>query len=327
MSSPLRIGLIGCGRAAERYYLPVFARFPEARLVAVADPIYERRNLIASGIAGCLTFASAEALLESAIIEAAIVATPPATHTAIATLVLRAGLPVLVEKPLAPSLAEVKELEAVVAASNGSVMVGFTRRYWKPIRELRQNVSNQRPFDAASAQLVITSNVQAWSPISGISDVLDDLGPHQFDSLRYIFDCEISAISAHWNNPHDIQMRVKLANGFVAECQAAYSNLSGESIHIRCNGDEYRMRVGSERIQPADGRSRFFLDLSDAVSRRLCGRRTSMDGSFEQQLASFCNYVRAGMTPEPGIAAGIAVTRAIEAARQSAANDGIEVSL
>lgn len=326
MNSPLNIGLIGCGRAAERYYLPALARFPEARLVAVADPIYERRNLIASRIAGCLTFTSAEALLEKAKIEAVIVATPPATHTAIATLALRAGLPVLVEKPLAPSIADAKELEAVVAASNGSIMVGFSRRYWKPIRELRHTVSNQRPFDA-SAQLVITSNVQAWSPISGISDVLDDLGPHQFDTLRYIFDREISAIGARWNDTHDIQMRVKLGNGIVAECQAAYSNRSGESIHIRCNGDEYRMRVGSERIQPAGGRIRFLLDLSDAVWRRLYGKKTSMDGSFEQQLARFCNYVRTATTPEPGIAAGIAVTRAIQAARQSAANDGMEVLL
>jgi predicted dehydrogenase len=191
-----------------------------------------------------LTFTSAEALLEKAKIEAVIVTTPPATHTAIATLALRAGLPVLVEKPLAPSIADAKELEAVVAASNGSIMVGFSRRYWKPIRELRHTVSNQRPFDAL-AQLVITSNVQAWSPISGISDVLDDLGPHQFDTLRYIFDREISAIGARWNDTHDIQMRVKLGNGIVAECQAAYSNRSEESIHIRCNGDEYRMRVGS----------------------------------------------------------------------------------
>ena len=284
-------------------------------------------NLIASSIAGCLTFTSAEALLEKAKIEAVIVATPPGTHTAIATLALRAGLPVLVEKPLAPSIADVNELEAIVASSNGSIMVGFSRRYWKPIRDLRHNVSNQRPFDAASAQLVITSNVQAWSPISGITDVLDDLGPHQFDSLRYIFDREISAISARWNNTHAIQMRVKLGYGIVAECRAAYSNLSGESIHIRCNGDEYRMRVGSERIQPAGGRIRFLLDLSDAVRRRLYGRKTSMDGSFERQLASFCNYVRAATTPEPGIAAGIAVTRAIEAARQSADNDGMEVLL
>jgi predicted dehydrogenase len=69
------------------------------------------------------------------------------------------------------------------------------------------------------------------------------------------------------------------------------------------------------------------LDLSDAVWRRLYGKKTSMDGSFEQQLARFCNYVRTATTPEPGIAAGIAVTRAIQAARQSAANDGMEVLL
>ena len=39
MSSTLRIGLVGCGRVAERYYLPALARAEAARLVAIADPM------------------------------------------------------------------------------------------------------------------------------------------------------------------------------------------------------------------------------------------------------------------------------------------------
>src|SRR5262245_54787210 len=147
VSVPLNIGLIGCGRAAERYYLPALSRLAEARLVAVADPLRERRELISSGIPGCLTFTSAEALLQKARIAAVIVATPPATHIAMAMLALSAGIPVLVEKPLAPSLAGVRELEALAASAKGSVMMGFSRRYWEPVRQLREILYNRHHAD------------------------------------------------------------------------------------------------------------------------------------------------------------------------------------
>jgi predicted dehydrogenase len=326
VNAPLSIALIGCGRAAERYYAPALARFSDARLVAVADPLQERCELIASSVAGCATFTSAEMLLHKARIEGVIVATPPATHGAIAALALRAGLPVLVEKPLAPSLAEAKQLEHLVAASTGSIMVGFSRRYWSPVRELRDTVAARNPSEAL-ARCIIASNIDAWAPISGMIDVLDDLGPHQFDTLRYVFDREISAISARWIDAQAIDMRVKLGQGVVAECQAAYGLRSHESIHLRFPGGDYRMHADSERIAPAAGQIRCLLDFSDAIQRRLLGRKTSIHRSFEQQLASFCHYARTTGSPEPGIAAGLAVTRAIEAARTSAANGGVEVPL
>jgi predicted dehydrogenase len=323
--TPLRLGLVGCGRAAERYYVPAFAGLREARLVAVADPLPERRRLIASSIPGCVGFSSADALLQRGTVDAVIVATPPATHTVVATLALRAGLPVLVEKPLAPSLEEVRQLERVAACSTGSLMVGFTRRYWDPVRKLRAQLAS-RHVNSATVHCMICSNVDAWAPISGRVDVLEDLGPHQFDTLRYIFDREISAIRARWLDPDTIKMRLELGAEVVAECQAGYAQRSSESIHLRCGGRAYRMHADSERITPAAGQLRWILDLSDAVQRRLRRVTTSIHRSFEQQLASFCDYARSATIPEPGIAAGLAVTRAIEAARRSAANGGAEVS-
>jgi predicted dehydrogenase len=328
MNTPLSIGLIGCGRAAERFYLPALSRLKdEVRLVAVADPIRERRELFSASITDCVTFNSAEELLQKARIVAAIITTPPATHVSIAMLALRAGIHVLVEKPLAPFVAGVEELENLVASSISSLMIGFNRRYWEPLRQLRHIVRNRNCSDAISAQLIMTSNIQAWSAISGVSDPLDDLGSHQLDLLRYIFDCEIVAISARWIDTHTIRMRVRLGGSIAAECIAAHSNVTQESITIQRERQQYRVRLGSERIQPATGLIRSMLDRSDTFRRRLRGRRSSLRSSFERQLVIFFNYVRTGATPQPGIADGIAVIRAIEAARQSAANGGMEVSI
>lgn len=327
MNTPLNIGLIGCGRVAERFYLPVLCRLADTRLVAVADPIPERRELLSSSIPGCLAFTSAEALLQKAGVEAIIITTPPATHVAIAAQSLRHGIHVLVEKPLAPSMAGVEELNTLVAFSGGSLMVGFNQRYWEPVCQLRQIMCNQHCFDTVSAKLIITSNIQAWSPICEISDPLDDLGSHQLDLLRYIFDREILAISARWTDKRAIEMEVRLAGGLVVVCLAAQNNLTREYIAINCEGRQYLIRLGSERIQPVVGLIRSVLDLSDTLRRGLLGRRSSLRDSYERQLIAFFNYVRTGTIPSPGIDDGIAVIRAVEAARQSAAYNGKEITI
>lgn len=321
------IGLIGCGRAAERYYLPAFARVAEARLVAVADPLPERRELVASGVAGCAAYPSAEALLDGARVAGVIVATPPATHVPLAMLAVRAGLPVLVEKPLAPSMDGIAELDALVASARGAVMVGFTRRYWTPVRDLRRIMDAQGSADGVSAELVITSNVRAWAAINGLGDPLEDLGPHQLDLLRYVFDREIRAVRARWRDPHAIAMQVTLAGSVVADCRAAFDAVSRESMIVRGCGGAYGMHVGSERLRPAAGAVRTLLDLGDRVGRRLRNGQTSMHGSFERQLARFCRFVQTGEPPEPGLADGVAVVRAIDAARRSADAGGREVVL
>ena len=322
----LAIGLIGCGRAAERYYLPAFARVPDARLAAVADPLDERRNLVAARVAGCTAFASAEELLEKAGVAAVIVATPPATHLSTATLAVRAGIPVLVEKPLAPSMAGVPELAALVASSRGTVMMGFTRRYWTPVRELRR-IMHTHAGDGVSAQLAITSDAGAWSAISGLGDPLEDLGPHQLDLLRWVFDRDIVAIRARWDQPDAISMQVRLAGGIVADCRAAFGTVSGESMLVRGSSLAYGMHADSERLRPAAGVVRSFLDLGDRIQRRLRGTPASAHRSFDAQLASFCRVVRDGVAADPDLDDGIAVVRAVEAARQSADRGGAEVEV
>lgn len=100
-----------------------------------------------------------------------------------------------------------------------------------------------------------------------------------------------------------------------------------ESITVRCNDIHYRVRMGSERFEPAEGFMRSGLDLADAVSRKLRGRRSSLYYSYERQLLRFFQFVREGSQPSPDVKDGLAVLRAIEAARQSIACAGMEVSV
>lgn len=320
--------MIGCGRAAERIYIPALSHLKEAKLVAAADPISERRTLISSSAPGCLAFSSAEELLQKAKVSAVIVAAPSTTHIALAKMGLNADVSVLCEKPLAPSMAGVEELKALADSSKGLIMMGFNRRHWKAVNLLRQKITKLRNHDKISTELIMTTNKQAWSSISDVDDLLNDLCSHQLDLLRYIYGHEISTISAHRTNGQKIQMTVKLSDGNTACCEATYSkHAHEESVTVDYGHKRYRIYAGSDRAQPASGIIRRLLDRSDAVIRNLHHNQSSFEDSYRLQLISFVNCVLTGSTPQPGIADGIAAIQAVEAARKSAAANGMEVAI
>lgn len=326
MEIPLRIGLIGCGRAAEWIHVPALSRVKEARLVAAVDPIPERRNFISSSVPGCLAFSSAEELFQKAKVTAVILAAPSNTHIPIAILALNAGVSVLCEKPLAPSMAGVNELDALVNSSKGLFMMGFNRRHWKVAKQLRQKISALRNHRGISTDMTLKTNKQAWSSISEVNDLLDDLGSHQLDLLRYIHGCEVSAISANWSRRQELRMKVKLTDGGTACCVAAYrKGTHEESVTVHCGRKKFRIHAGSDRTQPASKMVRLLLDRSDSVIRNVLRQRSSFEDSYRLQLTKFASYVRTGLKPQPGIADGIAAIQAVKAARQSCAAHGMEV--
>jgi predicted dehydrogenase len=332
VSGPLRLAIFGCGRAAERLYVPALAHVPEARLVAAFDPVAARRELIAGATADCRAYASAEALLQNAHVDAVIVASPPETHLAAATLALCAGVPVLVEKPLATSVNEARQLAALQAAARLPLAVGLNRRWWPPAERLRAIIAERGCASTAAAgratvEMCITSDVGAWSPVSGVRDPLDDLGTHQLDLLRYLFDREIVSVAARRTAPLEIRMTVRLEGGVSASCLAGQTDRSQEQISVTCGGTRYRIRTGSERVAPEGGGVRRALDLADGMRRRLTRGRSGMRRSFERQLRGFVECVRSGSAPRASVADGIAVLRAVEAARASALADGAEVTL
>ncbi len=100
-------GLIGCGRIAERVYILAMARVPGVRLAAVADPVLDRCERAAPGVPA---FTSAAELIGARVVDALVLLTPAAVHLADARLAANAGLPTLVEKPPASTLAEAFEL-------------------------------------------------------------------------------------------------------------------------------------------------------------------------------------------------------------------------
>ena len=130
----LRVGVVGCGAVAERYHLPALLASDDVEVVAMVDPVLERAQALA-GRAG-VPEAYADHGDLAGRVDLAVVAVPNAFHVTVATDLMRAGVDVLVEKPMARTVAECDEMTpspaSAVACSRSGTTSATTRSPGSP---------------------------------------------------------------------------------------------------------------------------------------------------------------------------------------------------
>ena len=326
-AAPLSIGIIGCGRVVEQHYAPALRSIPGVRIAALADVREERREVVGQLLAVGSRFDSADAMLEEVRPDAVIVATTPGTHADLVTAALQAGASVLVEKPLATSPADAFTVLSAAASAGRCAMVGFNRRFWVPVIRLREMIAGAGSIEDVRAHMVMRTDLLNWHAVSGVPDVLDDLGCHQLDLIRYLFQSEIVSIRSVWLDSSSVRMEMRLEDGPEVTCIASHSAPSVETISIEAAGIRYRATRGSDRIRPAMEPWRQILDKKDLVVRKLTRRPSTMRDTFRRQVQAFVDSIRTGNPPVPGIGDGVAAVKAVAAARRSCEANGREIHI
>lgn len=299
MSGDLRLGLIGCGRLAERGYVPAIAQAAGIQLTAVADPVLERCARAAPGVSA---FASAADLVAAGAVDALVLATPAAVHVADARLAADAGLPTLIEKPPAPTFEGALEL----ARLEPTPRIGFNRRFVPEIARLRASLPARSPLNLG---LEMRTRSPAWGSYAADDDALLNLGPHLVDLARWLSGADVVHVRAAVT-PARAALELELAEG-------------RGLAHVRCVADRpYRERV------VVDGRTRYSAGGAAAALKVVLGGASAhpLVPSLARQLEAFGRVVRG----EPDLTLadafdGAAVMATIEAARASAARAGDRV--
>lgn len=320
----LNLGLIGCGRAAELIYLPALKKFPGVQVAAVIDPVDERRELLSSKFNNCSGFNSVgKTFIDK--IDAAIITAPPDNHVSLASVLLDSDKFVLVEKPLALSTNGIEELIGKERNSKAKLMMGFNHRYWLPAVKLRENLAGRTKI--ISVQIIFTGDYSRWNPVSFISDPLNDLGPHVFDLIRFIFQKEIISVKADSAGKKSFDVKVRLNKDLFIDCHIAHSDSTRKSFKIMTSEGSYFLELGSERLSPDHGIKRKFLDINDKIKRKIFGKTSPVKKSFEMQLEDFFNLIKSGKTGCAGIEDGISAILAVNAVYASINNNGKEIFL
>ncbi|MCA1586824.1 MAG: Gfo/Idh/MocA family oxidoreductase [Acidobacteria bacterium] len=121
-----KIGIIGCGAATEKLHLPALATLRLTPHLLV-DPNLQRAQQLAEKFNVARVAETYESSIDG--IDAAIIAVPHHLHARVSSDLLRRGIHVLVEKPLAPTEAECREVVEAARASGAVLAVGLMRRF------------------------------------------------------------------------------------------------------------------------------------------------------------------------------------------------------
>jgi UDP-N-acetyl-2-amino-2-deoxyglucuronate dehydrogenase len=143
MGELIRFGLIGCGRVSLRHIQSLHDLSDHARLMAVAD-VVEGRAHRAAAQAGADAYTDYRRLLDRSDIEVINICTPSGLHPQMAIEAMQAGKHVILEKPMALSLAEADRILQTVAATGRKLCVVLQNRYNPPMQDLRRVVDEGR---------------------------------------------------------------------------------------------------------------------------------------------------------------------------------------
>lgn len=180
---PLVLAQLGCG-----YWGPNLARnfssLPHCELRYVADPSPERRAFVHDTFPKVIAVETPDAVLDDPDVTAVIVATPAASHFVLAKQALEAGKHVLVEKPLATSVAEVDELERCAARHGLVVMAGHTFVYNPAVRYVKKLIDSGELGDV---RYVYSQRLNLGRIRSDI-DALWNFAPHDISIIQYWLD-------------------------------------------------------------------------------------------------------------------------------------------
>jgi predicted dehydrogenase len=251
---PLRLAVIGVGHLG-RHHARILASLPDVRLVAVVDRNRPRAEEIAAG-AGTTALSDVSELAGQ--VDAVTIAVPTELHHDIAMPFLRAGVPVLVEKPMARTLAEADAMIDAAAATGVALAVGHTERFNPAVETARSLLVDPR--------FIEVHRLGTFPERSLDIDVVFDLMIHDLDVVLSLVPAEVEAIEAV--GVPVLTGRVDIANARLRFANGCIANLTASRIS--------RDRVRKIRFfQPAA-----YLSVDYAAQKVEMWRLTKQDGAM-----------------------------------------------
>ena len=182
------VGVGAFGRNHARIYHQLAQQGEAVRLVGVVDPDVARADAVAAEF-GCRGFGSIEQLVTThSEVQAASVAVPTVLHLETARALMQVGVDVLVEKPLAPSLAEADELVGLAQRSNRVGQVGHLERFNPAVRATAPLITQPMFFEV--------HRLSVFTPRSLDVDVILDLMIHDLDVVLGLVKSPVREIRA-----------------------------------------------------------------------------------------------------------------------------------
>jgi len=316
--SEIKVALVGSGNLARWAHLPALKKLSFARLQAVHSAVGARGKTYATrfGAAYCCT--DYDVILQDKEIDVVLITSRNQHHAAQALAALRAGKHVFVEKPMAITEDDCRELYAAVQETGKHLTVGFNRRYAPFYLELKKALKGR------SSPAVMNCRINSpgisgayWMADPAIGGAILGEACHFVDLMYWLCDSEPLSVCAY-SLPTDKKDPIG-ENNLVASfhfADGSIGNLTYCTVGSKTSGGErvevFAQGVGAETSDFK--RLTIHTGLTHTKSKMFAAK------GYEDQLASFLNRIKAGQPPDvtvlDGVRSTIGCLRMLESARQ-----------
>lgn len=314
----LRAGIVGCGGIA-RAHLAAYQAVDGIDVAVVYDIAGEAAETLAA-IAGPGTYVakSIEDMIANGV-DAVSVCSPPGAHLESCLALVGSGIPVLCEKPLERDADRAAEIAEAVRRSDTPFVMAFCHRFHPPVIELKKLIDSGilgHPLffrNIFSGAMDLAPDHRSRPVISGGGTMIDT-SSHSVDLFRFLVGepTEVSCLIG--NVAQDLPVE-DLCALIVSVGGKAFGEISAS----------HSLAVGSNELAWYGTNGTAIIEYWDKLSYQIQGQERAQvvcppaPGRFERQIGHFVACVRGWTLPTVTVDDGLAASRIISAAYQSAA--------
>jgi predicted dehydrogenase len=323
---PLRFAVIGLGHIAQAAVLPAFRHArSHVELTALVSGTRAKLKQLCRRyrVKHSASYADADKLFDSGVIDAVYIATPNTEHTEWVIRAAEAGLHVLCEKPLATSVRDCERMIDACERNNVKLMTAYRLHFERCNLEVadlvrKKRIGEARYFDSQFSMQVKGGNIRTQSELGGGPEW--DIGIYCQNAARYVFADEPTHVWATASDSPDPRFAE------IPETVHALLKFPGERIaNFICSfgaADRSRYEIvgtkGSVVCDPAYEYAEG-LGYELTIGEKKKKKKFAKSDQFAPELIYFADCVRRDRTPEPSGKEGLIDVAIIEAIHESIA--------
>ena len=310
----LRVGVIGAGVMGSNH-ARVLAGLPDVTLVGIVDPLPEHRAR-ATEMVGCRAFAELDALLAEGV-DAVTIAAPTHLHHEIALICIARNIHILVEKPVASTVQEGRDIVDAARRAAVTLMVGHVERFNPAVAAIKQALAGE---DILSIGI---TRVGPFPPRMSNVGVVIDLAVHDIDLIRHFTESDIVEVQPQLSSAvaerEDIALlQFRTASGVLAHINTNWlTPFKARNVTVATRGKYVMGDLLTRQVTECFG---FKPDGSYSMRHLPVGH----DEPLRAELIAFLDAVRTGNSPavsgDEGVASLEIAIRCLESPARPAAS-------
>ena len=254
--SKFRWGIFGTGAMSYKFAAGLSVE-PNAEVAFIASRTFKKAKVLANALSVSRAIEDYARAAAEGCVDAIYIATPPSVHVEQALLSIDAGIPVLVEKPMAMSEIDVRLIADAARARNVFAMEALWTRFLPATRQFRDRVNSQ---DVGEPRVIAGNFGVSWLPDPANAMFISDLGGGALSHLssyplslsQWMFGepqvVQAVASIGHTGVDEDVAFQLSYASGVIGSFVVSLRSWAPDSLHIF--GSEGTLSVKGSIVRP-----------------------------------------------------------------------------